>query len=285
VTRTTLVIGATGRVGSGVVRELTARGEKVRAATRNPRARGTWGDGVEPVAFDYDRPATFDLVTRGVHAMFLVVRPGDDHPDETAIPLVDVALRNGVAHVVSLTAMGVERMPGNGLRRIERHVEERAPGWTHLRPNFFMQIFTAPPLLHQLRDGDTLRLPAGDARLSFIDAGDIAAAAAIVLAEPGHAARAYTLTGPEALAHDDVASAIASATGRPIRYAPLGEDEARKAMAAGGLSAARVERLIGFYRLVRAGACTPVSPDLESVLGRGATTFEEFARCSADAWR
>ena len=282
---TVLVTGATGRVGRGVVEELVRQGVRVRAATRRPGdMHDTWPAGVETVEFDYDRPETFRAAVRGIDRLFLVVRPGDDHSDETAIPLLDAALAGGVTHVVSLTAMGVDRLPGSSLRRIECHVEATAPSWTHLRPNFFMQIFAAPPLLGQLQRGNALRLPAGEARLSFIDAADISAAAAAVLTDDSHAGRGYTLTGPEALDHHEVARAIGAAAGRHVQYVPLEEGEARAEMAAGGLSAARVERLIGFYRLVRAGACAVMAPDLESILGRRPTTFEQFARRTAEAW-
>ena len=51
-----------------------------------------------------------------------------------------------------------------------------------------------------------------------------------------------------------------------------------------GLPLARVERLVGFYRLVRAGACAMVSPDVGSVLGRQPIGFDEFVRDYAAAW-
>ena len=46
--------------------------------------------------------------------------------------------------------------------RIERHVESSGMSWTHLRPNFFMQIFAVPPLVGQLQVAHSLRVPAAD---------------------------------------------------------------------------------------------------------------------------
>jgi uncharacterized protein YbjT (DUF2867 family) len=55
-----LVIGATGRVGSELVKLLIRNGESVRAATRNPsKVSSRFPNTVDIVEFDYDRPQTF----------------------------------------------------------------------------------------------------------------------------------------------------------------------------------------------------------------------------------
>ena len=65
------------------------------------------------------------------------------------------------------------------LRRIELHLEDSGIAFTHLRPNFFMQIFAGGPLWVGLRTEGALRIPAGSAKISFIDARDVAGAAAV----------------------------------------------------------------------------------------------------------
>lgn len=281
----TLVVGGTGKVGREVVAGLLARRAPVRVATRQPDRAREAAPEAESVAFDYDRPETFAAAVAGVERLFLSVRPGDEAADATALPLVDEALRAGVRRVVTLTAMGVDRMPGNALRRIERHVEASGAAWTHLRPNFFMQIFSTPPLVDQVRAVGSLRLPAGQARLSFVDVRDIGAVAVGALLDEGHAGRAYTLTGSEALDHAGVAAAISRVTARPVTYVAVEDDEARGLMAANGLPLARIDRLLAFYRLVRAGACSPVSTDVARVLGRAPIAFAQFTEDHAAAWR
>lgn len=280
-----LVIGATGTVGGHLAEELARRGEWVRAATRDPaRAARRSGGAVEPVAFDLERPETFAPALAGVGRVFLIARPGDEEADRVAAPLIDEMRRRGVRRVVNLTAIGVEQRDDMALRKVELLVEASGVPFTHLRPNFFMQVFSTGPLLAALRATGALHLPAEGARISYIDARDIAAAAAVALTEPGHTGKAYTLTGPEPLDHHEVARALSEAAGRPIRYVPISEDAARGAIAASGLSAPRVERLIGFYRLVRKGLAAPVSPDVEAILGRPAGSFAQFARDHASCW-
>lgn len=280
-----LVLGATGAVGQGVVEGLLGRGVRVRGASRGAGGVTTQGGpGVEWVRMDLERPETFGPALAGVDRVFLIARPGDEHPERVAGPLIEAMQRAGVRHVVNLTALGVESRNDITLRKVELLLESSGLAYTHLRPNFFMQIFTTPPLLPAIRATGTIRIPAGAARISYIDAADIAAVAVAALTEAGHAGRAYTLTGPEALDHEALAALISEATGSSVRYEPADEEEARAALDAAGYSPERVERLIGFYRLVRAGFCAPVSSDVERVLGRPATPFSRFAERSAGSW-
>lgn len=284
-TEQVLVIGATGSVGSKLVAQLVRKGELVRAATRTPAdALQHSNSAVEFVGFDFERPETFAAALDGVDRVFLIARPGDDHADRVALPLIDEMKRQGVRQVVNLSAMGVETRDDMALRKVERYLEASGIGFTHLRPNFFMQVFSAGPLLMGIRSTGEIQIPADDARLSYIDAQDIAAVAAAALTEQGHMGNAYTLTGAQAFDHYEIARAISHAAGKTIQYVPISEETARKAIEATGLSPERAERLIGFYRLVREGFCEPVSTDVQTVLGRPPVTFERFARDNASCW-
>jgi uncharacterized protein YbjT (DUF2867 family) len=184
--------------------------------------------------------------------------------------------QSGVTRVVNLTAMGCEARPDFGLRRVELALEDSGMEFTHLRPNFFMQIFCSGPHFAQIARLRQIRLPAGDAAISFIDAEDLAAVAATCITAPGHEGRAYTLTGGESLAHGDITTAITKVANTPVTYVALNEDEARVEFGKAGLPAENVERLIGFYRLVRMGLAGAISPDVERILGRAPRTFSEF---------
>src|SRR5206468_7994434 len=126
-----LVIGATGTVGSRLVTQLDQRGEKVRAATREPAAaRRHSGGTAELVEFDFERPETFAPALDGADRVFLIARPGDEQADRVAVPLIDEMKRQGVRHVVNLTAMGVEMLDGMALRKVERYLEDSGIGFT-----------------------------------------------------------------------------------------------------------------------------------------------------------
>ncbi|MFO0744465.1 MAG: NAD(P)H-binding protein [Myxococcota bacterium] len=281
-----LVLGATGLVGSMVATRLAALGVPVRAASREPERARAALPGVAAVALDLERPATFAPALAGIQRVFLIARPGDEAPDVVAAPLIAAMREAGVERVVDLTALGIERAAhAPGLRRAELLLEASGLAFTHLRPSFFMQLFSAGTLADGLRERGVLAVPAGDARIAFIDASDVADVAVRALTEPGHAGRAYELTGPDALDHAEVARLVGLAAERALRYVALDEAQAAAALGAAGFPPSRVERLLRFYRVVRSGAAATVSPDVERVLGRAPTAFRDFARRHASAWR
>src|SRR5829696_6431367 len=87
-TKTTLVVGGTGKTGRRVVQRLEARGLPVRVGSRS---------GEQP--FDWEQPATWAPVLEGVDAVYV-----SSHPDlavpgavETVGSFTELAVRNGVA--------------------------------------------------------------------------------------------------------------------------------------------------------------------------------------------
>jgi uncharacterized protein YbjT (DUF2867 family) len=238
------------------------------------------------VRFDFERPETFGAALQGVDRVFLIARPGDEHANRCTIPLLDEMKLHDVRHVVNLSAMGTERADHTvALWKIELHLERSGIGFTHLRPNFFAQVFSAGALLAGICSTGVIALPAADATVSFIDALDVAEVAVAALTGSEHIGRAYTLTGDRALDHAEVARMISAASGRPVRYVPLEEDAAREKLRRAGLPEDRIERLVRFYRLVRAGEASSVSPSVRETLGRPATEFEDFTQRHAALWR
>lgn len=279
---TVLVTGASGKVGRATVGALVARGADVRAASRHP---DTVAD-AKGVTLDWSRPDTYDAALAGVDRVFVLLPSGVEDVGAPGRAFLDRALAAGVERVVLMTAMGVEHAPPEvPLRALELHVEGLGVPATVLRPNWFAQNFSegifCPPIVG---DG-VIRLPAGDAAVSFVDVRDIGAVAAAALVEDAHEGVAYALTGPAALTHAEAAEVIGRAAGRPVRYEPVDDDVFRAAMGGLGWDRGYLETLVGLFGMVRAGAAAPVSPDVERVLDRPATSFAQFATDHADAWR
>ena len=136
-----------------------------------------------------------------------------------------------------------------------------------------------------IRTTGALHLPAGDARLSFIDVRDLAAVGAATLTDSSHEGQAYTLTGGEPIDHSQVVAAISRASGKAISYVSLTEEAACAGLAAAQVPPDRIERWRNFYRIVRAGLCAQVSPEVERILHRPPITIEQYARDHAAKWK
>jgi uncharacterized protein YbjT (DUF2867 family) len=281
-----LIIGARGRVGNELVKLMINAGLNIQVASRYPgEAQLQFKNTVKAVEFDYDNPQTFAPALRGVEKIFLSVRPGDNHSDKAAIPLIDEAVKANIEHIVTLTAMGVEKDETFMLRVLEKYVESSGIAFTHMRPNWFMQNFTSGVMFEDIKKTDALHLPAADARISFIDVVDIAFCAFVILNKSHHFGKSYTLTGGESLSHYDVTRIISQVSGKPIAYIPLNEDEAIARLAKNNVPAGLIERWTDFYSKIRSGFCSPVTNDVELLIGRRPVLFEDFASGNAGIWR
>lgn len=281
-----LVTGATGKVGSELVRRLADRGVEVKAGTRRPElAEGLFGSTVEVVELDYDVTSTWDGAVQWADRVFLVPPPFDPRGDERLVPFLDWAVQSGSEHLVLLSAMGIEAREQLALRRIEQRIERTGVRWTLLRPNIYMQNFARGFVARAIREDGAFHLPVAEAHVSFVDGRDVAAVAAEALTTGAHFGEAYTLTGPDALDHYRIADIISDVTGRTVRYEPIGEEAMQAMLADAGWPSGRADTFASLLAAIREGRRSDVTPDVEKLLGRPATSFRAFAEENADRWR
>ena len=149
--------------------------------------------------------------------------------------------------------------------------------YTFLRPSWFMQNFSSGFIAPMILGMGGIFLPAADAKTSFIDVRDIAAVGIAALTEPGHAGKAYALTGGQAFTYGEAAEILSLAAGKPIHYVALSEEDFSSSLAAQGWQPGQIAMFAGLFQGVRQGWAAPVSPDVAAVLGRAPITLEQFA--------
>jgi uncharacterized protein YbjT (DUF2867 family) len=124
-----------------------------------------------------------------------------------------------------------------------------------------------------------------DAKIASVDVGDIADVAVMALTGAGHEGKAYPITGPEALSMAEVAEKLSAVTGKTIRYVNVTPEDAKNAQLAAGLPPYLVEALAELFAERRKGKEAQVSPFVRTILGRSATSFDEFAARNAAIFR
>jgi uncharacterized protein YbjT (DUF2867 family) len=279
-----LIIGANGNLGSEVIRQLVANGHHVRAGVRSPGHYTAPSSQVETVRFDFDDPTTFCSALDGIEKLFLISRPLDLEAPSVLAPVIQAAKQAGVQQVVFISALGVDQNEEAPLRKVEKLLKGSGIGHTVLRPNFFMDNFSTGFIAPMIQGADGIFVAAEDAKTSFIAITDIAAVAVAALTEDGHTGKAYNLTGPLALDHAAIATAITKVSGRKITYQPISETDMRHGALENGLPEPNVDYLSVLYQVTRAGYLAATTSDVEQVLGRPALDFDEFAQQNKTVW-
>lgn len=274
-----LVSGAPGNVGTELVRLLATRGHHVRALIRRPEAaRSLSFAGVEIVSGDLTDGDSLKRSLAGVDRVFVNSSVGPAILAQKN--LIDAAGRAGVRHIVKLSCLGASEhlvsLPfGRWHAEVEGHLKASGIAYSILRASTFMQN----QLNHiTLPHANAVYGAAGRGKASFIDARDVAAVAAIVLAEGGHEGKLYEVTGPEALSNAAVAAIIAKVTGRHVHSVDVSPDQLADDYLRTGWPDAWAEELAAIQGLQAEGRLATVTDVVERVAGKKPTAFEEFVR-------
>ena len=229
-----LLTGATGTVGSALMRRLTAEGRPVRALVRDQRRLGDQRVRVQIALGDLAHPPSFRNALRGVDTVVHLAASIRDQPGASieelnavaTLRLVRAAERAGVERFVFFSAMNAHHHSRTRFFRAkalaEEAVEESSLHSTVFRPSI---IYTpGDPWLTLL---DRLsRLPAvpvsgsGRALYQPVWADDVADAVVNALSS---ADSTYELAGPEVLSYNDIVRTVLRAAHRRRRllHVPL----------------------------------------------------------------
>lgn len=222
---TVLVIGATGTVGSSVVKLLLEQKQQVVALVRNQdKAAEQLGNAIRYVVGDVSHPAEVERAMQGVEKVFLLTISSPVQPiiEEQ---VAKAAKKAGVSLLLKISVYGSSLDAAtNDLMlwhaQSEKRIVETGVPFVFLRPNLFMQ--------NLLRDASSIKQgliyrPRGDYRISHVDTHDIAEMAVTVLTgrPEDYLGRTFWVNGPESLTYAEVAEVFSKVLDKPIALAEL----------------------------------------------------------------
>ncbi len=275
-----IVTAATGTVGSEVVKQLSEAGVRCKALVHD-RAKEDFvrHPNVEIVSGDFARPETLLDALAGVTRVFLASPPNPQQPEMEG-NVIHACQQAGVQCVVKLSVLGaalnsdVPYCQWNA--QAERHLQQSGLGHTILQPNSFMQDLLQ--LTDVILSQHAIYLPLGDARISHIDARDVAAVAVACLTQRDCRNETHVLTGPQAITFSDCANTLSMALGRPIRYQPISADDARAWLQNREMPEWQIDSFLKGAAFYLQGHGAMVTNEVETLLNRPPISFARFAR-------
>ncbi|MBL7491034.1 NmrA family NAD(P)-binding protein [Frankia sp. AgB1.9] len=276
-----LITGATGSIGTRLVRRLQELDVPFRAMARD-EAKGR-ELGCDVVTGDFDDPDSVAAALVGVDRLFLngagaVPTAGPRQPMVAQqITAIDLAVAAGVQAIVKVSVWGARqgaKLAAGAHWEIEQHLAAAPVASAVLQPGGFMQNFLTGAGAFS-ENGDLLGI-AGGARVSYIDCYDIAACAAVLLTGAQPARGTFVLTGPEALTQAEIAARLSAAFGRPVGSLELPPHEMTARLVAQGVPASFAADVAELWDEIADGSLAAVTPTVRELTGADPRTFERF---------
>lgn len=281
-----LITGSSGSVGKAVLLEAIRTGLKVRGMFRSNEEAAKAPPGCEAMLADYADKPSLRKALGGVNSVFVVCSP---IPQLVALEsnMIDACKESAVKHVVLNSALGAgdyDKSFPSWHRKVEDKLKATGLSYTILRPNGFLQnivAFNAP----SIRSQGAFYAAMSDAKVCYLDVGDIAVVAVKTLPGGVHAGKTYELNGPEAISNQELAARISRVAGRTVNFIDITESAQRDAMLGLGMPEWQVTALLELQQYYRRGGGARADTLLQTLLGRPPVTLDQYLMANAREFR
>lgn len=278
-----IVSGASGQLGSMVVDELLARkvpAEDLILVSRTPDTealRAYAAKGASVRFGDFTQPESLKAAYAGGTKMLLIsINGGGGQRPELHKAAIDAAVGAGVKHIAYTSYVNADRYTNSTIapdhRRTEQYLEQSGVAWTMLRNQIYANGLV-DQAVQIIRDGK-LVTHTPDARVAYVTREDCAAAAAAVLATPGHENKVYNITGPDAVGPRELVQLASEISGKPVELVALSEAEYTKYLADSGISESAIRGTLSFAAELDSPFLREPSTAVADLTGRPATSVK-----------
>jgi uncharacterized protein YbjT (DUF2867 family) len=271
-----LITGATGNVGSEVVNQLLAKGQKVRVFTRDAAKVARWGDKVEIAIGDFTSPETFAKAVAGVEGLFIMNGPLDGGIFRQ---LIAATKAQGNPRVVFLSTL-FAGIPGSAIGQLHKDKEDviRASGLTgrFVRAGAFMT--NSYQWLDTIEKEATVYNAMGAGRFAPVAADDIAAVVVHALTDSATSPEVFEVTGGELLTVADQVDILAQARNRPIQSVDVPIESAVQGLIRIGTPPPVAAAVGQSFEAIRGGQMAVIKDTVRKVTGKQPRTFQSWAQ-------
>src|SRR5690348_18412573 len=278
---TTAVIGATGRVGSEIVRGVLARGDAVAALVRDPgKARRAFGEPgglrIRPTRLDDPRDLTEAL--DGIRTVFIAM---GSVGTEGVLQRIAISTAAGLSSIAQVTRLSVLNASGDSLginQRAHHSIDQFAAAadvpYSTIRPAIFSASLLAAA--REVRAARTWTGLAGTGRMALIDHRDVAAAGLRVLTDPGLWGAHHDLTGPVPLSWPNALELLSAELGEPVTFRVTTDRDYLGRLTAAGIPAGTAQLLITREWAILAGETDYTTGTFQQITDRPPRPVTEF---------
>lgn len=227
-----IVTGASGAFGRAAAELLLERcaAQDIILLSRTPEKLAEFAEkGADCRRADFDDAESLPQAMEGGERMLLISTARVGTRVGQHRNAVQAAVAAGVRHIAYTSVIAADQPDNpaivkNDHRSTEEIIEASGAAWTHLRDSQYAEAIALAMAIPALQMG-TKPDNCGTGKVGFVSRDDCVATAVGVLTQDGHANRAYTLTGPEALSIPQALAMVSEIAGKPIAVQHVSDEE------------------------------------------------------------
>lgn len=275
------MIGATGHVGSQIVRRLLKHGEAVTALVRDPdKARRTFGkpDGLLVRLTQLDDPGDLTEAFDGVRTLFIGMGSIGIGGVLQRIAINAAARVTTIEQVTRLSVLNASADSVGINQRAHCSIDQFASStgvpYSTIRPAIFSLSLLAGA--HEVRASRTYTGLAATGRTALIDYRDVAEASLRVLTDPALWGKHHDLTGPVPMSWPEALEVLSAELGEPVTLRVVTEPELLERLTSAGVHPGEAELVIAREWAILAGENDYTTHTFEQITGRPPRPLSEF---------
>jgi NAD(P)H dehydrogenase (quinone) len=278
---TAAVIGATGRVGSEIVRGLLARDDEVTALVRDPGKAGrAFGDadGLHIRPTRLDDPHDLGEALDGVRTVFIAMGSIGIEGVVQRLAITAAARIPSIEQVTRLSVLNTSADSRGINQRAHFSIDQFAASipvpYSTIRPAIFSASLLAAAA--EVRSSRTWTGVAGSGRMALIDHRDAAEAGLRVLTDPALWGAHHDVTGPAPMSWPDALELLSAELGEPVTFRVVTEQQFLERLAGTGAPPGTAQLLVTREWAILAGENDYTTGTFEQITGRPPRPVAEF---------
>ena len=284
------ITGAAGKTGKAIIKALSIERVPVKALVRSLQQAEALRafSNCEPILGDLRDPSGFSKSLDGIESVYYICPNVATDEVEIGRQLIKHAKQKGVKRFCyhSVLHPQIEAMPHHWQKmRMEELLFKSGIDFTIFQPCAYMQNILGG--WESIKQGKYSVPYNTEAQLSIVDLDDIAAAAALVLTQPGHENAIYELAGPQALSQLEVAHELSSALGITVEAIEQPRNEWHNNAETNRMDRYAIDTLMKMFEYYDKFGLVGNSNTLQHLLGCEPANFQQFLNktlTSGDKW-
>lgn len=273
-----IVLGATGNIGTAVIKNLQNRNVEVFAGVQSENDFEKLNKfGAKPIIVNFTDQESLNQALQGKQRVFLVT-PLMQNPEAVTQMVINATKLNGLKHLVRSTASGAD---SNGQIQMARWagasedlIKASGLNYTIVRPYSFLQNFIN---FHSqtIKQYNGFYLPTGEAKLSMLDINDLGEVVALALTSDEHFGKTYELSGLT-YTNEGSAEILSTILGKKVSYIDIPEEKAKESMLSNHMPEWMVNAMMELNYITKQGWTASYSDDYKKLTGKEYTSAETF---------